>query len=86
MINLSPDKRAVMDGVYKALREGGEFYFSDVYCDRRLPQATREHDVLLGEVRRAKRARERERERAVCVCVCVCAGGGVSGRARSSKQ
>jgi SAM-dependent methyltransferase len=49
VINLSPDKRAVLDGVFKALREGGEFYFSDVYCDRRLPQAVREHDVMLGE-------------------------------------
>ena len=24
---------------------GGEFYFSDVYCDRRLPQHVQEHKV-----------------------------------------
>ena len=28
---------------------GGEFYFSDVYCDRRLPDEIRSHPVLLGE-------------------------------------
>ena len=49
VINLSPDKRKVIQGVYTALREGGELYFSDVYCDRRLPEAVRTHDVLLGE-------------------------------------
>lgn len=49
VINLSPDKAAVVKGCYDALREGGELYFSDVYCDRRLPKAVREHDVLVGE-------------------------------------
>ena len=49
VINLSPNKEKVLQGVYDSLREGGEFYFSDVYCDRRLPQAVREHDVMLGE-------------------------------------
>lgn len=49
VINLSPDKEAVIRGCWEALREGGELFFSDVYCDRRLPQATREHDVMLGE-------------------------------------
>ena len=28
VVNLSPDKPAVIGGVYDALREGGEFYFS----------------------------------------------------------
>jgi SAM-dependent methyltransferase len=41
VINLSPNKAAVIQSCYEALREGGELYFSDVYCDRRLPQATR---------------------------------------------
>ena len=41
VINLSPDKEAVVRGCHEALRDGGELYFSDVYCDRRLPQATR---------------------------------------------
>lgn len=49
VINLSPDKEAVVRGCHEALRDGGELYFSDVYCDRRLPQATREDDVMLGE-------------------------------------
>jgi SAM-dependent methyltransferase len=49
VINLSPDKRAVIEGVYDSLRWGGEFYFSDVYCDRRLSEEVRNHEVLLGE-------------------------------------
>eukprot|EP00470_Lotharella_oceanica_P008436 CAMPEP_0170179470 /NCGR_PEP_ID=MMETSP0040_2-20121228/17929_1 /TAXON_ID=641309 /ORGANISM="Lotharella oceanica, Strain CCMP622" /LENGTH=357 /DNA_ID=CAMNT_0010423583 /DNA_START=38 /DNA_END=1111 /DNA_ORIENTATION=- len=49
VINLSPNKELVLQGVYDALREGGELFFSDVYCDRRLPQHVREHDVMLGE-------------------------------------
>ncbi|KAI9593761.1 putative methyltransferase [Syncephalis fuscata] len=49
VVNLSPDKPAVIRGVYKALRKGGEFYFSDVYADRRLSEEARNHDVLVGE-------------------------------------
>jgi len=37
-INLSPDKPAVLREVYRVLAPGGEMYFSDIYCDRRLPQ------------------------------------------------
>src|SRR5690606_37504202 len=33
VINLSPDKDAVLKGVYNLLKPGGEFYFSDVYAD-----------------------------------------------------
>ena len=49
VVNLSPDKEAVLSGVYRALKEGGEFFFSDVYTDRRLPGWTKEDPVLLGE-------------------------------------
>ncbi|KAI9219653.1 methyltransferase type 11 [Blastocladiella britannica] len=49
VVNLSPDKRSVLTGVYAALKPGGEFYFSDVYVDRRLPDAVRTHPVLFGE-------------------------------------
>jgi len=49
VVNLSPDKQAVIQGCFESLRPGGELYFSDVYCDRRLPTATREDDVMLGE-------------------------------------
>jgi SAM-dependent methyltransferase len=36
-INLSPDKARVLQEVHRVLAPGGEMYFSDVYCDRRLP-------------------------------------------------
>eukprot|EP01061_Rhynchopus_euleeides_P011160 TRINITY_DN20726_c0_g2_i1.p1 TRINITY_DN20726_c0_g2~~TRINITY_DN20726_c0_g2_i1.p1 ORF type:complete len:398 (+),score=201.56 TRINITY_DN20726_c0_g2_i1:75-1196(+) len=49
VVNLSPDKPAVLQGAYDALKVGGEFYFSDVYCDRRLPQEVKDHEVLWGE-------------------------------------
>jgi len=49
VINLSMDKPAVLSGVRRLLKPGGEFYFSDVYADRRLPQAVREDPVLFGE-------------------------------------
>jgi arsenite methyltransferase len=49
VINLSPDKAAVLSEAYRVLANGGEFYFSDVYCDRRLPDALRSQEVLLGE-------------------------------------
>lgn len=37
VVNLSPDKEAVLRGVFSLLKPGGEFYFSDVYADRRVP-------------------------------------------------
>ncbi|EFN55610.1 hypothetical protein CHLNCDRAFT_9950, partial [Chlorella variabilis] len=49
VVNLSPDKPAVLREAYRALAEGGEVYFSDVYCNRRLPEEIRTHPVLLGE-------------------------------------
>jgi len=49
VINLSPDKPAVLAGVHELLKPGGEMYFADVYADRRLPQAVRSDPVLLGE-------------------------------------
>jgi arsenite methyltransferase len=49
VVNLSPDKKRVLANVHEVLKEGGEFYFSDVYCDRRLPEEVRTHEVLLGE-------------------------------------
>ena len=49
VINLSPDKPRVLQQVYQSLKEGGEFFFSDVYCSRRLSTTLRNHDVLLGE-------------------------------------
>lgn len=49
VVNLSPDKRAVLDGVRRLLRPGGEFYFSDVYADRRVPAGLARDPVLYGE-------------------------------------
>ncbi len=49
VINLSPDKDAVIKGVHRLLKPGGEFYFSDVYADRRVPDEVRDNSVLYGE-------------------------------------
>lgn len=49
VLNLSTDKAAVLQGVQRLLKPGGEFYFADVYTDRRLPDALRSHPVLYGE-------------------------------------
>lgn len=49
VINLSPDKDAVLAGVQRLLKPGGEFYFSDVYADRRVPEAVKNDPVLYGE-------------------------------------
>ncbi|KAJ1919476.1 hypothetical protein H4219_001947 [Mycoemilia scoparia] len=48
-LNLSPNKELVLQGVFDILREGGEFYFSDIYSDRRLPNHVRSHPELMGE-------------------------------------
>lgn len=37
VVNLSPKKELVMQEIFRVLKEGGEFYFSDVFVDRRLP-------------------------------------------------
>ena len=49
VLNLSTDKPAVLRGAQRLLKPGGEFYFSDVYVDRRLPEAVQSHPVLYGE-------------------------------------
>ena len=46
VINLSPEKAQVLKEAFRVLAPGGEMYFSDVYCDRRLPE-----DVQKDEVR-----------------------------------
>ncbi|KAK3094342.1 hypothetical protein FSP39_000549 [Pinctada imbricata] len=49
VINLSPDKKAVLRDAYKVLKVGGELYFSDVYTDSHLTEEIRKHEVLWGE-------------------------------------
>ncbi len=49
VLNLSVDKPAVLRGVQRLLKPGGEFYFSDVYADRRLPEQVQRDPVLYGE-------------------------------------
>lgn len=49
VINLCPDKDAVLQSCHRLLKEGGELYFSDVYSNRRIPQALKDDEVLWGE-------------------------------------
>ena len=49
VINLSIDKPAVLRGAFDLLKPGGELYFADVYCDRRLSDSVRSDPVLYGE-------------------------------------
>ena len=49
VFNLSPLKDRVLREVYRVLVPGGEMYFSDVFCDRRLPA-----DVSLDPLLRAE--------------------------------
>jgi SAM-dependent methyltransferase len=49
VINLCPDKEAVLKGCYRLLKPGGELYFSDVYASMRIPKALAQDKVLWGE-------------------------------------
>ena len=49
VVNLSDNKNAVFSGIRKLLKPGGEFYFSDIYSDRRIPDKLRNDKLLYGE-------------------------------------
>lgn len=49
VINLSPDKYAVLKEVFRILKTGGEIYFSDVYADKRVPEHLKDDAMLYGE-------------------------------------
>ena len=49
VINLALDKSAVLRHAYNLLKPGGEIYFADVYCDRRVPTELANDPVLYGE-------------------------------------
>uniref|UniRef100_A0A8C3DLB3 Arsenite methyltransferase n=1 Tax=Corvus moneduloides TaxID=1196302 RepID=A0A8C3DLB3_CORMO len=49
VINLAPDKSAVLREAFRVLKPGGEMYFSDIYASQRLSETVRRHRVLWGE-------------------------------------
>ena len=49
VINLVADKAKVFRDAHALLKPGGEFYFSDVYAERRVPEALLSDPVLHGE-------------------------------------
>lgn len=49
VINLTQDKAGVLAQAHRLLKPGGEMYFSDVYCDRRLDPELSKDPVLHGE-------------------------------------
>ena len=49
VVNLSPDKPRVLNGISKLLKPGGEFYFSDVYASARIPLSAAQDPQIYGE-------------------------------------
>jgi len=49
VVNLSPRKDLVLAEVFRVLKPGGSFYFSDVFCDRRLSSDVANDPVLHSE-------------------------------------
>ncbi|CAF3527401.1 unnamed protein product [Rotaria sp. Silwood1] len=48
VVNLTPDKKKVLQQVYEMLKPGGEFYFSDMYADRPIPKELHSNKILWG--------------------------------------
>lgn len=49
VLNLAQDKQKVLSDVFRLLKQGGEFYFSDVYADRRVSENLKRDPVLWSE-------------------------------------
>jgi arsenite methyltransferase len=49
VVNLSPRKDLVFQTISRVLKEGGEFYISDIVSDRRVPASIREDPRLVAE-------------------------------------
>ncbi|XP_048397201.1 arsenite methyltransferase isoform X2 [Stegostoma tigrinum] len=53
VICLCPDKKAVFAEAYRALKEGGEMYFSDMYASEPVDENLKKDSVLWGDVKYA---------------------------------
>lgn len=49
VVNLSNDKQAVFNEIYRVLKEGGEVHISDIFTNLPLGPKARENKVLVGE-------------------------------------
>ncbi|XP_029111306.1 arsenite methyltransferase [Scleropages formosus] len=49
VICLCPDKKAVLEEACRVLKDGGEFFFSDMYASKVIPENLKEDPVLWGE-------------------------------------
>lgn len=49
VLNLVANKLTVLKEVHRVLKQGGELFFSDVFCDRRVDEAAKKDKVLWGE-------------------------------------
>jgi arsenite methyltransferase len=49
VVNLIENKEKLMHQIFRILKDGGEFYFSDIYADRRAPEHIRKNPLLYGE-------------------------------------
>lgn len=49
VVNLLEDKEDILKKVYRLLKNGGEFYFSDIYADRRIPAELKTNPILYAE-------------------------------------
>jgi len=49
VINLSPDKKKVFSGMWRALKDHGRIVVSDIVSDREIPEHLKKDEQLLGE-------------------------------------
>lgn len=49
VVNLLENKEKLLHSVYRILKVGGEFFFSDIYSDRRLPEELSKNPILYSE-------------------------------------
>ncbi|XP_068115044.1 arsenite methyltransferase [Hyperolius riggenbachi] len=49
VINLSPDKKAVLKEAYRVLKYGGEIFFSDMYINKKLSEELKKNKMVWGE-------------------------------------